>query len=1003
MLVSLALSTAAAQAQALTGPTIVDFSEDFESYGNDNSFSGAGGWLTQYTQDAWETRGLNGVGTALFARRDDGSNGPGWGGNRPQDDMLVQIGNRCGPADDRACAWGTVQLDTDFFVGEGNGADGLGVVFSWVDANDFWLFVMSRDRMPRGSGADDTFNGSRLIHVVNGVGAETFDNAALTYASFSRGHLTVLADGGNLQVWLDRDDTGLVFANERVFDVRPNTGIPSGRVGPYCYDNGGFNNGVPICAFDEVTVRIKDTDADGRGDPYDNCPTVANVDQANLDGDALGDVCDPDQDGDGVTAAGGDCADRDKSRFPGATEVCDGVDQDCDGVVDDGAAGSKVWYADADGDKAGNSAVSTTACTAPTGYVPGGGDCNDADATAYPGASEVCDGVDDDCDNVVDDSPIDGTTWYTDADQDGYGGVSIVACSQPAGSIAGGGDCDDADAKVHPGVTEVCDGVDQDCDGLVDDGATDIRTWYADLDGDGYGDPATGVSACTPPPGHVDRAGDCYDGDRLINPGVEERCDGIDADCDGTVDDNAADAPTWYVDGDKDGLGDDGSTVASCMQPPGTAAVGGDCDDADATVGGGEAWFADADLDGFGDAGDVVIACDAPAGFVGDATDCEDADRAVNPAAEERCSTAGLDDDCDGQVDEADAVDVSDWYTDADRDGFGTDGSAVAQCAPPTGASARGGDCVDADAEIYPGAPEACDDPVDRNCDGAVGDVDGDGDGVVACEDCDDGDASAFPGGAEVCDGVDNDCDGAWDGPGAAGATAWYADADGDQHGDPTVSAVECAAPYGYVGAADDCDDGDDRYHPGADEACDDPDFNCDGSTGLIDLDGDGFAACEECDDGEAGVNPDAVEVCNGVDDDCVGGVDESGEVWFVDADGDGFGDPSTAGDTCPPPEGAVGVAGDCDDADPAVHEGADEVPDDGVDQDCDGEDLTGGDTDDTGGPDDTDVEDTGLSGTYQGGCGCDHGGVSPAWAGLAALLLGSWRRRPSPRRSRAT
>jgi hypothetical protein len=228
-------------------------------------------------------------------------------------------------------------------------------------------------------------------------------------------------------------------------------------------------------------------DTDGDTDP----PSFLH----DLDGDGVSDDedCDdrdasvggpvaswPDQDGDGygsnatpeydcVLPAGRapntyDCDDADATINPAAPEVCDGVDQDCDGEEDEDPTDAPSWYADADGDGWGDDAVVTTACEAPDGTVPDGGDCDDADPARNPAATEICDpdDVDEDCDELADDADGDAdaasmSTWYRDADGDGHGGtLTTSACDAPEGYVATGDDCDDHDAAAHPGATEVC-------------------------------------------------------------------------------------------------------------------------------------------------------------------------------------------------------------------------------------------------------------------------------------------------------------------------------------------------------------------------------------------------------------------------------------------------------------------------------------------------------------------------------------------------------------------
>ncbi len=208
-----------------------------------------------------------------------------------------------------------------------------------------------------------------------------------------------------------------------------------------------------------------------------------------------------DTDGDGWTTCAGDCDDDDDTVNPAADEEQNGVDDDCDGVIDEGTPGY-----DDDGD----------------GLTEDEGDCNDADPAVTPDATEVLgNGVDDDCDGIVDQ----GTA---DLDFDGY--------------ATGGGDCDDGDPSVFPGAPEAADGIDNDCDGVVDEGTTN-----SDDDGDGFSE----------------AAGDCNDADPTVAPNAPELPDWLDNDCDGDVDEG-----TVQSDDDGDGFSEQG----------------GDCDDADPLV-----------------------------------------------------------------------------------------------------------------------------------------------------------------------------------------------------------------------------------------------------------------------------------------------------------------------------------------------------------------------------------------------------------------------------------
>ena len=133
----------------------------------------------------------------------------------------------------------------------------------------------------------------------------------------------------------------------------------------------------------------------------------------------------PDEDGDGFNADD-DCDDTNAAINPDATEVCDGVDNDCDGTVDQDAADASTWYADADGDSFGNAEDSLTACEAPSGYVIDNTDCNDAEALVFPGGEEACDGLDNDCSGETDEEAC------SDCTQVSYEAHTYQFCSGPS-------------------------------------------------------------------------------------------------------------------------------------------------------------------------------------------------------------------------------------------------------------------------------------------------------------------------------------------------------------------------------------------------------------------------------------------------------------------------------------------------------------------------------------------------------------------------------------------
>ena len=370
-----------------------------------------------------------------------------------------------------------------------------------------------------------------------------------------------------------------------------------------------------------------------------------------------------DADGDGFAACV-DCDDDNGGVNESTPETCDGLDNDCDGSVDEDASDATTWYADADGDGHGGSQFTVDACSAPAGYVASSDDCDDLDASSHPGATETCDSADNDCDSAVDEGVL--LTWYADADGDGYGDATSVseACNLPPGHSSNGDDCDDANANNHPGAWEVCDGADNDCDSVTDeDDAINASTWYADSDGDGYGDAASAATACSQPSGHTSGAGDCDDTTAAVSPSAIERCDAVDNDCDGTADeDDALDASTWYADSDGDTYGDANNTTTACAQPT---------------------------------------------GYVADATDCNDGSSSASPTGTEICGD-GLDNDCNGDADGADATDASTWYADSDGDTYGDANNAATACTQPTGYVADDTDCNDGDAAVVPDANGDC-------------------------------------------------------------------------------------------------------------------------------------------------------------------------------------------------------------------------------------------------------------------------------------------------------
>ena len=169
------------------------------------------------------------------------------------------------------------------------------------------------------------------------------------------------------------------------------------------------------------------------------------------------------------------------------------------------------------------------------GFTEADGDCDDAAPTVFPGAAELCNDVDDDCNGQADDDALDADTYWADADADGFGTLPVPACEQPVGASVLAGDCDDTSAATNPGALESCNGLDDDCDGRTDEPDSDgCAPYWVDADGDGFG---TGPSACLCAPDATYTAsvgGDCDDRVAETHPDADEVCgNGLDDDCDG--------------------------------------------------------------------------------------------------------------------------------------------------------------------------------------------------------------------------------------------------------------------------------------------------------------------------------------------------------------------------------------------------------------------------------------------------------------------------------------
>ena len=436
----------------------------------------------------------------------------------------------------------------------------------------------------------------------------------------------------------------------------------------------------------------------------------------NADTGALADPGSVDEDQDGYSADE-DCDDSDGTINPAATEICDNVDNDCDGEVDEEV--KTTFYRDADSDGFGDIDVPTEACEIPTGYVPNANDCDDTQATAFPGNTEVCDGIDNDCDTLVDEDVT--TAFYADSDSDGFGDLHVQtdACTQPPGTVTDNSDCDDTTAAAFPGNLEVCDEIDNNCDGTVDEGVT--TTYYADLDTDGFGDPGLTQEACScpsatprppatattrsPPPSPAPTStatattttatGPSMRTTRWTSPpgtptptatasATPRRPTSIATSPPAT----SPTAPTATTPRPTPSPATPTSTATATT----TTDVTVDEDDSvDAAT-----WYEDADSDTYGDPSATDVTCYQPSGYVADNTDCDDTYAGSYPGADEYCDSR--DNDCDSQVDEdGEVVDGDLFYADSDSDSTGDPEATIVACTQPPGFVDNAYDCNDLD------------------------------------------------------------------------------------------------------------------------------------------------------------------------------------------------------------------------------------------------------------------------------------------------------------------
>ena len=436
-----------------------------------------------------------------------------------------------------------------------------------------------------------------------------------TIAKVCKQSLSVVLSGTSVLWYLDADNDGYYIASQFSCES-PGTGwkrnLPSGGSGDCNDNNAAINPG----AADNNCNGIDDN-CSGTVDEHFIPANCIFCSGGNLVSTAATWYLDADNDGYYIATqnscespgigwtitqpinGAGDCDDYNVDVNPFAPELCDGLDNNCDGDVDEGCQSSILIETGSSNSTCfdladGTALVSASGSTGNFEYLWSNGATTATNSDLLPGVYAFTVTAFDNANNVVEttsgtvevDANVGATYWYADADGDGFGNhaINVLACIEPAGYVANNNDCNDSKATVYPGAPELCDGLDNDCDGAVDEGFQ-LKKRYPDADGDGKGDANhPGANVCKDAPGWANKNDDCDDANPTVYKGAPEYCDGLDNNCNGKIDDKVKYAD-YYLDADADGQGGKGNPkTRSCIPLFGYVTNNNDCNDANPNV-----------------------------------------------------------------------------------------------------------------------------------------------------------------------------------------------------------------------------------------------------------------------------------------------------------------------------------------------------------------------------------------------------------------------------------